>query len=100
MSVSPSSDRAVAESPALGDGPRFSQKPGGDAPVGGEIGVNDLDRDESLQGQVFGKVDHPHPAPPELAINPVLTPQRRLQRRGKSGVHSRPNRGLISSKIH
>ncbi len=84
----------------LGDGSRFSQKSGGYDPVGGEIGVNDLDRDESLQGQVFGKVDHSHPTPPELALDPVLAPQRRLQRRGKCGVHGRPNRGLISSKIH
>jgi hypothetical protein len=58
-----------------GDHSRFGQKTLGDRAMDRKIGVHDLDRDRPIEGGIPGKKDHPHPAPTELSLDPVLGPQ-------------------------
>jgi hypothetical protein len=41
--------------------------------------VNNFDGNPAIQGYVRGQEHHSHPSPPQLALEPVLRPQRSLQ---------------------
>ena len=45
-----------------------------------QLGVDDLDGHPAVERGVGGEENHAHPAAPELALEPVLRPQRRLER--------------------
>ena len=51
------------------------QKARGEGPVHHQLGVNDLDRDPALQGQIGGQEDHPHTPTTDFALQAVLPAQ-------------------------
>jgi hypothetical protein len=66
---------------------RFRQEPVGDRGLLGELGMGNLDRNPPVEGAVGSLIDHTHPAPAELLLQPVVRLQRRLN--GGEQVHSR-----------
>jgi hypothetical protein len=69
--------------------------------VGRELGVNDLDGDGTVECRVGGAVDDTHPAPAQLALQPVLRRERGLQggeRVGRRLAHAGTGRGWTVRK--
>src|SRR6476620_7984683 len=59
-------------------GPNLREKALG-ADHGGELRLQDLDRDLTVMPEVFGQVDRRHPAAPEAALDDVSAGKRRAE---------------------
>jgi hypothetical protein len=62
-----------------GDHPGLRQEALRDRGVGSQLGVDDLDRDRPVEGQVGRQEDHTHATGTQLALQPVLTAERSLE---------------------
>jgi hypothetical protein len=66
--------------PQLCDGARFLKESFAECRVRGNVGVDHLDRDGTIERQIAGKKHRPHPALAKHAVDGVLRADRRAQR--------------------
>ena len=66
-----------------GDGPGFRQEAAGESFVGGELGVNDLDRHVAVERGIPGAVHDAHASAPDLVPQLVLGAEGELQAAGE-----------------
>ncbi len=88
-------DRHDVRMPQAGDGARLGEEPARDGRVGGQLGVDNLDRDGAIEGGIDGAEDDAHAPPPQLLAEPVLRAEGGLQ--GGKGISRGVRHGFAGS---